>query len=75
MVFSSRARDASIKLIDFGSGSQRKEDSDVFTEFDGTRVYAPPEWLTTGSYQGGPATVWSQKVGLQSAQLAGHLWQ
>jgi len=61
------------RLIDFGSGcfidqSEMSSappptaDERVYTEFRGTRVYSPPEWVRDGEYRADGLTTWSLGV-------------
>ncbi|KAF4075779.1 hypothetical protein AMELA_G00222710 [Ameiurus melas] len=46
-----------VKLIDFGCGDLMYDFT--YTKFEGTLVFASPEWVRDKEYMGGPTTVWS----------------
>ncbi|RWR99156.1 serine/threonine-protein kinase pim-1-like protein, partial [Dinothrombium tinctorium] len=48
-----------VKIIDFGAGCFIKNNDSCYHDFNGTRLYSPPEWITDNIYLGKEATVWS----------------
>ena len=48
--------------MDFGAGAFFTNENSIFTDFQGTRVYSPPEWINRQYYYGHRAAVWSLGV-------------
>ena len=46
-----------MKIIDFGSACSLRKGE--YTDYRGTRVYAPPEWFKNGAYTADGLNVWS----------------
>ncbi|XP_075261764.1 serine/threonine-protein kinase prk-2-like isoform X2 [Convolutriloba macropyga] len=47
-----------LKLIDFGAGAYF-DGKKYYEDYQGTRVYSPPEWIRLRCYKAVPALVWS----------------
>ena len=61
-------KNLSVKLIDFGCSSY----TGIYTHYEGTSVYAPPEWKLIRKYTASGLNVWSIGV-LLYAMLNGHI--
>jgi len=61
-----------VKLIDFGSGCHLRSGEEEFHRFEGTPIYAPPEWVGEHKYRGEGLSVWELGVLLYS-MLCGSL--
>lgn len=55
-------KSGTIKLIDFGAGTFFSNAKQAYRDFQGTRVYSPPEWIMKQYYYGDRAAVWSLGV-------------
>ena len=46
-----------VKLIDFGSGALYHKG--IYSDFNGTREYSPPEWINHRQYYADGLTIWT----------------
>jgi serine/threonine protein kinase len=72
VVFDNKMNVTGLKLIDFGSATFVKKND--FTVFEGTKIFAPPEYFRDGKYDGEMSTVWSLGIFLYSMLCGNVPW-